>query len=169
MRAAPYLIALVSVLAAGAAEAPWPKALPVLNLNDPLGNAFTQEDLGRRGAVVIATAPCLSQGDAQKAWDVALRGARPNPAGPTIVLIEDMTQSWFRPMVLDRMRDGYKKDNLVRLLLDESGAIRKALGVGENATVAFAFAPGGALVAVETSGGTVERAQVLLKAASGPR
>ena len=53
------------------------------------------------------------------------------------------------------------------LLLDETGDVRRALGVAENATVAFAFGPGGELLAVEQQPGTKDRAGRLWTVARG--
>jgi hypothetical protein len=168
MRAVSLLVVVAATFALAQSDAGWPKSLPELKLDDPLGNTFTEDNFTERGVVVVATAPSLSQGDAQQTWDAAFRGARRGADGPQVVMLEDMSQSWFRGPVLDRMRASYKSGQTLVLLLDEDGAIRKALGVPENATVAFAFAPGGQLAAVETQGGTVERARKLLKAAAQP-
>ncbi len=146
--------------------------LPAFTLSDPLGRSFTDTQLSARGAIVVVTAPTLSQGDAQQAWSAALRTLEPGDAGPLRVMLEDMSQSWFRPIVLGKMKESYKPTSPLILLLDEGGLVRKALGVGEVVTVALAFAPGGKLVAVETSAGTAERAKRLLdavRAGEGPR
>jgi hypothetical protein len=166
----PRRIAAILVLSAAiavAGEAKWPEAIPELKLNDPLGRSFSHLELGARGAVIVVTAPCLSQGDAQFAWDDAFKKAKPAVEGPAIAMLEDMSQSWFRPAVLARMKESYNKTARVLLLLDESGATRKSFGVPENATIAFAFNAEGKLVHVEKGAGTVERVQRLLKAAAG--
>lgn len=160
-----FLSSLLLAALAAAAN-PWPAALPEIRLRDPLGQVFTGQELAARGVVVLVTAPNLSQGGAQEAWDAAFRGASRQPAGPAVVILEDMTQSWFRHIVLGRMKESYKPGAAIVLLLDEAGTTRKAFGVPENTTVAFAFAPGGKLAAVETALGTVERAQRLLRAAA---
>jgi hypothetical protein len=162
------VVSLSVLLVSGAVAASvWPEALPDLRLKDPLGKEFTSSQLSERGVVVLVTAPNLSQGATQEAWDAAFRGAKRDPEGPAVVILEDMTQSWFRPLVLGRMKETYKPGASIVLLLDEVGTTRKAFGVPDNTTVAFAFAPGGKRVAVETAGATVERAQKLLTSAAG--
>lgn len=164
LRAALVVLPLLLATPASAADSPWPAALPALRLLDPLGHEFTDAQLAVRGAVVIATAPTQAQGDAQQAWSDALDTVAPDAGRPLLVLLEDMSQSWFRPIVLSRMRSAYRPGAGLLLLLDEHGAVRKALGVKENATVAFAFAPGGRLSAVETAPATAERARRLVAA-----
>lgn len=160
-----FLVLLAAV--AAAVEAPaWPSTLPALKLKDPLGQEHTQAALEARGAVMVVTAPTHAQGDAQQAWNAALEAARGDARGPVLVFLEDMSQSWFRPLVLSRMRESYKPGSGLLLLLDEGGVTRKALGVPENTTMAFAFAPGGRLVAVETQAASAARAQALVRAAA---
>ena len=163
-RCGPALILLVA-LAAAAGPPAWPEALPSLRLLDPLDTEFTDAQLTPRGVVLVVTAPTHAQGDAQKAWGNALATHAGSKTGPVVVMLEDMSQSWFRPIVIGRMKDAYRPAGSIVLLLDESGATRKALGVAENSTVAFAFAPGGKLVAVETGAASAERALRLLEAA----
>lgn len=164
-RAAAAFLVIASTLAAAGAASPWPGALPRLKLADPLGTEFTDEQLTARGAVFVVTAPTLSQGDTQQGWSAAFKDA---PAG-AVVFLQDMTQSYFRPIVISRMKSAYRPGVGSVLLLDETGATRKALGVGENATVVFAFTAGGKLAAVETAGPSAERAERLLRAARGER
>lgn len=162
-------VSLLSLLfaAVAAASSAWPAALPQIRLSDPLGKEFTGTQLSQKGVVVLVTAPNLSQGGAQEAWDAAFRGAKRDPDGPAVVILEDMTQSWFRPLVLGRMKESYKPGASIVLLLDEAGTTRKAFGVPNDTTVAFAFSADGKLAAVETARATVERAQKLLTAAAG--
>lgn len=164
-RAVVVTLTLLSALAAAGEPTPWPGALPALKLKDPLGREFTDAELKARGAVVVVTAPTHAQGGAQQAWNAALQAVKPGAQGPALVFVEDMSQSWFRAAVLAHMKNVYKPSAEQLLLLDEAGATRKAMGVPENATIAFAFAPGGRLVAVQTKEGTVARAEELVRAA----
>lgn len=158
------LLSLLATSASGDATTAFAQALPAFKLVDPLGRAFTEAQLVERGAIVVATAPTLSQGDAQVSWSEALHSIEPGDKGPLRVMLQDMSQSWFRPIVMSKMKEHYKPNNPVVLLLDEGGVIRKALGVGEATTIAFAFAPGGKTVAVEAASGSPERAKKLLEA-----
>lgn len=166
MRRALATAVVLTTVAALAGGPAWPRALPQLKLADPLGTEFTQAQLSARGAVLVVTAPSYSQGGAQQAWSEAFKALERDAAGPTLVFLEDMSQSAFRPLVLSRMRAVYKPGQYL-LLLDEDGRVRESLGVSEDATVAFAFGPGGTLRAVETGAASAERAQALIEAARG--
>jgi hypothetical protein len=159
------LLSLLVALVASAGSPAWPDALPTLSLLDPLGAQFSDAQLKPRGVVLIATAPIKTQGDTQMAWHRALLAHTTETTGPAVVMLEDMSQSWFRPIVIARMKETYRPGSRIVLLLDENGATRKSFGVAEDATVAFAFAPGGKLVAVETGAPSPERALKLLEAA----
>jgi hypothetical protein len=160
------LMFVLSSLSASAAE-PWAQTLPSFRLLDPLDRAFTHEQLAERGAVVVVTAPTHSQGDAQRGWSAALHSLPADDKGPTLVMLQDMSQSWFRPIVISMMKSRYRPGSRVVLLLDEGGVARKALGVPEARTLALAFGPGGKLMAVETGEPSAERAKTLLDAARG--
>jgi len=161
----PVLIVLVALAAAAGTAPVWPQMLPRIRLLDPLGTEFRDDHLKPRGVVMVVTAPIQSQGSAQQAWHDLLVASHKGEQGPAVVMLEDMSQSWFRPVVLARMKDVYRPGTAALLLLDENGATRKAMGVSEDATVAFAFAPGGKLAAVETGAASHERAAKLLEAA----
>ena len=160
-----FALVLLVAFAASAGSPAWPGELPRLRLFDPLDTEFTDARLKPRGVVVVATAPTKAQGDAQEAWHQAFEAQTVDQTGPAVVMLEDMSQSWFRPIVIARMKERYRPGAPITLLLDESGATRRAFGVPENATVAFAFAPGGRLVAVETGSASPARALKLLDAA----
>lgn len=164
MRPLTTLVLVLLVASVGAAE-PWAQTLPTFRLLDPLDRAFTSAQLAQRGAVVVVTAPTHSQGDAQQAWSDALDTLPADDKGPALVMLEDMSQSWFRGIVLSRMKASYQPGSRLLLLLDEGGRTRKALGVPEARTLAFAFGPGGKLMAVETGEANAERAKKLLEAA----
>lgn len=164
MRSGLLLLVLLAATARGDSPSVLAEALPSFQLVDPLGRSFTAAHLAEHGAIVIATAPTMSQGDAQIGWSEALHSIAPGEQGPLRVMLQDMSQSWFRPIVMSKMKERYTPNSPLVLLLDEGGAIRKALGVGEAVTMAFAFAPGGKVVAIETAPGTPERAKRLLQA-----
>lgn len=158
-------LAAVAALCSLAAGPVFPETLPAFSLADPLGKTFASAALVRHGLVVVVTAPTYSQGDAQEAWDRAFDGLAWPEGGPTYAMVQDMSQSWFRKTVLGRMREKYDGKAPPWLLLDEDGSVRRAFGLEKNATVAFAFAPGGKRVLVETGAGTKERAERLVAAA----
>lgn len=166
MRRHPFVITLIAFGILAEPVAQYAATLPAFRLLDPLGRTFTHDILAHHGAIVVATAPTHSQGDAQYAWSAALHTVQPPTNGPMRVMLEDMSQSWFRPLVLAKMRETYRPTSSVILLLDEGGVTRKLLGVPEASTIAFAIAPGGAVVAIETASATPERAKRLLDAIS---
>jgi len=141
----------------------WPEALPAFSLQDVTGVAHTQADFLAHGGVIIVTAPRLSQSDRQVSWDDAVAALPVLPAGPRFAMVEDMSQSVLRGLVISTMKERYDPKRDPWLLLDEQGAVRKAFGLAEDMTVAFAFAPGGRRLAVETGPGSKERAAQLLK------
>lgn len=156
-------VVLFLALVASAAST-WPETLPSLKLKDPLDAEFTDAHFKPRGLVLVATSPIESQGRTQQAWHAEL-STHVDRSGPALVMLEDLSQSWFRPLVLAKMREEYRRGAPIVLLLDESGATRRAFGVAENATVAFAFDRSGKLAAVETGAPTPERTRKLLDAA----
>jgi hypothetical protein len=162
-------LAAIAALLSLAAGSPFPQTLPAFTLQDPLGKTFASAALVRRGLVVVVTAPTYSQGDAQESWDRAFDGLAWSEDGPTFAMVQDMSQSWFRKTVLGRMREKYDGKSPPWLLLDEDGSVRRAFGLEKNATVAFAFSPGGRRLAVETGAGTKERAERLLAAVRDAR
>jgi hypothetical protein len=163
IRGLPALFLFVALLADAGTER-WPSERPSLRLADPHGVEFDEGSLRSRGVVVVATTPTHAQGDAQKAWHDAL-APRLEPTGPAIVILEDMSQSWFRSVAVETMKQRHQPGSPIALLLDENGATRRTLGVSENATVVFAFGPSGHLAAVQTGAASPERALELLDAA----
>lgn len=156
---------LALLLVLGAHAGGWPEVLPSFRLRDHLDMVLTHDALRAQGAVVVVTAPTQAQGGTQRAWHEVLK-ANAGHAGPMVVMVEDMTQSWFRHLVIARMKEENPTGGRVKLLLDEDASVRKAFGVTEGATVVFAFAPGGRRVRVETGTPTLDRAKGLLSAAS---
>ena len=132
-------------------ECPFTKRLPDFNLRDPAGTSHTR-GVCRNGAVIIATAPTLKHGDRQREWQQTLkeRFADWAPNGPALILLEDMTQSWFKSKALKKMREKYVSGKQPILLIDEQGAVRRALEAKKNAlknrTVVLVYDPDGKLV-----------------------
>ena len=163
MRPRSAVVLYLLATAALAGDERWPASLPAFSLKDVSGFTHTADEFLAHGGVIIVTAPNLSQGDAQHAWDAAFNGVAWPAGGPCFALVQDMSQSWFRGIVLGEMKEKYNPKGQPWLLLDEQGTVRKAFGLGENETVAFAFAPGGKRLGVETGTGTKERAARLVK------
>ncbi|MDP1821933.1 MAG: hypothetical protein Q8L48_01770 [Archangium sp.] len=158
------LLVLLALAFGSGAPPARPESLPRLELLDPRGARYTDETFRQRGVVVVVTAPIATQGGVQQAWHDALTPHASDGKGPAIVILEDMSQSWARSIVIARIKAVYRPGGIV-LLLDEDGAVRKSFGVGENTTTAFAFAPTGKLVAVETGAASPALALKLVAAA----
>lgn len=119
-------------------------ALPAFTLEDPAGKKHERDALlADGGLVVVVTAPTLACGEAQEAWNEALAAAAPGEG--RWLLLEDLSQSAFPGTALGRMKDEFDPARSPLLLLDPDGALRKSLGVAEDATVVLVYDEEGAL------------------------
>lgn len=143
------LFATALCLSAASAGPSKPRRLPDFSLRDPVGRLHTRATLARDGVVLVVTAPTVSEEDAQRGWDAQLRKARPRAVGPRLVFVEDLDQSWFPDMAVEAMKESYVPGQDPVLLLDRRGSLRRALGVGEGATVVLVFDARGLLVHAE--------------------
>lgn len=135
--------------------------LPDFRLEDPAGAVHTREALARGGLVLVVTAPIVTCERAQRGWDEHLGRERPPATSGRLAFLEDLSQSWVKPVVLVAMRREYVAGEEPVLLLDHDGALRKALGVGKGATVVFAFDAQGGARATETGAPSAEAARRL--------
>ncbi len=134
-----YLLALlIPLLIASTGYAKGSKTLPDFSLKDPAGKTFTKKDILKNGAVVVITAPILSNKSAQEGWDKVLEAVHGGHKGK-LVLVEDMTPSMFKKAALKGMRKDYRPGKEPILLIDNDGTLRKKLGVERKKTVVFAF------------------------------
>jgi hypothetical protein len=135
--------------------------LPDFRLEDPAGAFHTRDVLARGGLVLVVTAPIITAERAQRGWDEHLGRERPPATSGRLAFLEDLSQSWVKPMVLIAMRREYVAGKEPVLLLDTDGAVRKALGVAKGATTVFVFDATGASRATETGPPTSEAARRL--------
>ncbi len=155
-------VALTPALYAGEAS-PFSNQLPTFELQDPAEQLHTQT-ICDNGAVIIATAPTLKHGDQQKSWQKTLRDRCSDwgKKGPALILLEDMTQSWFKGNVRKRMKAKYKSGQQPILLIDEQATFRKALEAQKNSlknkTVVLIYDADGKLVHWEQE--TVKKADL---------
>jgi hypothetical protein len=135
--------------------------LPAFTLADPRGAQHGRDALlaDDGGLLIIVTAPRMSQGDEQTAWNDAITAAA--PAHARWLLLEDLSQSSFPGTALGRMKDEFDPAVQPLLLIDRDGALRTALGVAEDATVILVYDRHGALVSSETAEASPARAQRL--------
>ncbi len=118
-----------------------------MSLLDPSGVPHDRAELLRGGLVLLATAPTLDHRAAQEGWGEVLPPGKPR--GAQLVFLEDMSQSALAFVARGRLESSFDPQGPVLLLLDEDGAVRRALGVDEGASVLFVFAEDGALRHVE--------------------
>lgn len=122
------------------------RSLPAFACKDPAGERHEIRELAKAsGVVIVVTAPVLAQQSAQEGWSEQLLAKRPGD-GPSLVFLEDMSQSWFPSTARERMQKEFKPESLPLLLLDEEGEARRALGVGEDQTVVLVYDRTGTLV-----------------------
>ena len=119
----------------------------------------TRDDLVRGGLVLVVTAPIITCERAQRGWDDHLGRERPAGTSGRLAFLEDLSQSWVKPMVLIAMRREYVAGKEPVLLLDTDGAVRKALGVEKGATTVFVFDAQGQVRAAETGAPSAEAAR----------
>lgn len=133
--------------------------LPDFRLEDPAGVVHTRATLASGGLVLVVTAPIITTERAQRGWDEHLGRERPAATAGRLVFLEDLSQSWVKPMVLIAMRREYVPGKEPVLLLDTDGAIRKALGVEKGTTTVFVFDEQGTLRATERGPPSAEAAR----------
>jgi hypothetical protein len=121
-----------------------PKALLNFTLPDPDGGMHNSKTLAKNGMVLVVTAPTLHDKGAQEGWSTCLPGAMPK--GGMLVFIEDMSVSAWKSVARNDMRKDWKPGVPPMLLLDESGGVRKELGVAADATVVLVYDKSGSLV-----------------------
>jgi|GEM_PF-1253230 len=131
------------------------ESLPEFTLRAPDDVEHTRKDFIGKGVVMICTAPTVAHGEDQREWVERLKKGGWNKDGPALVLLEDMTQSWFKGKAIERMKEEYKPGEAPLLLLDHKAELRKALeGRRKNAlldkTVVLVFNCEGELVYIET-------------------
>ena len=137
--------------------------LPRFALEDARGRAFTDEALRGRSAVVVVTAPTVSQGDAQQGWSRALDVLDWPADGPSYFWIEDLSQSWFKSVALGEIRAKY--DPPPWFLIDATGEVRRSLGVPADATAVLVFDRHAVLRLVELAPPSPARGRAIWKQA----
>jgi hypothetical protein len=119
--------------------------LPEFSLKDPRGKIFTRKDILKDGAVLVVTAPILSNKSDQEDWAKHLKAAKHGNKG-RLVFLEDMSPSSFKKTALSGMRKQSEAGEEPLLLIDPEGGLRKKLGVERKDTVALAYDRKGRLV-----------------------
>lgn len=123
--------------------------LPQFTLKDPVGTAHCSTEIGKFGLVLVVTAPILSNENFQKGWNYFLPALKPKiPA--RLFFLEDMSSSLFKDMALAEIRRDYEPDVDPIVLIDDTGAVRRALGVAEKKTVVLVYNANGQLVHTES-------------------
>jgi hypothetical protein len=143
--------------------------LPDLRLPDPARREHALPRLsGRGGLVLVVTAPTHDQAEAQRGWADRLAAARPAGARVRFALLEDLDQSWFPATARRALRRAHVAGRDPLLLLDETGAARRALGVDAGVTWLLAYDRKGELRFVERGEPSAAGAQRAWEAAGLP-
>lgn len=129
--------------------------LPEFSAKDPAGEAHTQKELLERGAVVLITIPNAKHGDFQSVWKNHLKKQIP-AGGPRLVMVEDLSQSNVREKAEKSMKEKYKPGQETLLLVDDDGALRKALRAPADETVVQVYDKSGKLLKQVTSPSTAD-------------
>lgn len=154
---ASWLLVLLLAGAAGAGEG-FAARLPDFHLKDPAGREHTRAEVLTKGVVLVVTAPTVDNEDDQRGWEEELRKARPAGAEGRLVFVEDLSASWVPGLALQGMRREFRDGVEPLLVVDEEGALRRALRVERGKTVVLVYDARGQLVHDETGGPAAHRA-----------
>ena len=113
-------------------------SVPDFKIKDPLNKEFSSESLYKTsGMLVMITVPNLTQYERQKKWERYMSRHRwPDRGAPQRVLIEDMSQQkTYKEKARGMMRDSYKPNGDVIVLIDETGDVRRQFGMMDNETM----------------------------------
>ncbi len=151
--------ALVLLLAGAAvADEGFAQRLPDFHLKDPAGREHTRAELLPKGLVLVVTAPTVDNEDDQRGWDEELQKARPAGAEGRLVFVEDLSASWVPGLALQGMKREFRDGVEPLLVVDEEGALRRALHVERGKTVVLVYDAAGKLVHDETGDPAAHRA-----------
>ena len=111
---------------------------PAFVLKDPAGGEHRGAEIfGKYGMLIMITVPNLAQYEKSKLWDKYLE-KHPWPAhnAPQRVLLEDLSQQTsFKEKVRGLMKQAYKPDEKLLVVVDENGDVRRGFGIMNNETV----------------------------------
>ena len=134
--------------------------LPAFSLEDPLGKMHTSKEVVKNGLVLVVTAPTLHNSGAQNNWSTFLLETMPNH-NLTLVFLEDMDPSSFKGTALKEMKKDFKENEPPLLLIDNTGNLRKKLGVEKNETWVLVYNKDAELLFTEKSKPTKALAQTI--------
>lgn len=159
-RRVPRASSLLVLLLAGAAVGGegFAQRLPDFHLKDPAGREHTRAEVLTKGVVLVVTAPTVDNEDDQRGWDEELRKARPADAEGRLVFVEDLSASWVPGLALEGMKREFRDGVEPLLVVDEEGALRRALHVERGKTVVLVYDAAGKLVHDETGDPAAHRA-----------
>lgn len=159
-----YLFCIFSLsffLYVSMAQAGYASQLPAFSLQDVAGKTYTQKNF-EKGVIIIVTAPTLSNKGAQEGWSDQLTATKSgNKRG--LILLEDMTAALFKKTALNRMKKEYKPGVEPVLLIDDTGEVRKKMGVEEGKTIVLVYDDNGKLIHTEVGKPSKSLAQALWK------
>ena len=126
---------------------------PEFSLKDPLGKTCSSETLFHpAGMLVMITVPNLTQYEKQKKWEKYMNRQRwPKACAPRRVLIEDLSQQEsYRDKARAMMKQAYKPDGDIAVLIDEDGNVRRGFGVMNSETVILLCDARGRILHIES-------------------
>ena len=133
----------------GNGAGPYAGVVPDFKLKDCSGQNHNSESLFKeRGTLLMVTVPNLTQYERQKKWEKYIKQAGwPQENAPKCVVIEDLSQQpGHRDKAFRCMQDKAREESRELFLVDESGDVRRALGVDQNETVILIVDSSGSVV-----------------------
>lgn len=112
--------------------------IPSLKMTDIKGATHDSCELYKQtGMLLMITAPNLKQYEKQKRWDKQIRKAGwPETNAPKCVIVQDMSQQeTYREKALTMITEKAAEDPRLTFVIDNSGDLRRSLGVQENETI----------------------------------
>jgi len=127
--------------------------IPSMKMTDVKGQTHDSCELYKKtGMLLMITAPNLKQYEKQKRWDKQIRKAGwPDTGAPSCVIVQDMSQQeTYREKALTMINEKAAEDPRLTFVIDNSGDLRRSLGVQENETVLLLIDKDGNVVHHET-------------------
>ena len=142
------------------------ESLPSFNLPDPSGASHTNAELNGKKTIIVVTVPTKEQGGNQKAWVSGIIEQNPGAGKDyNLILLQDMTQSGNKEMVMDNLKKSWKPGNPTLILVDDAATFRSALeaqrGLMTDKTTVLVYDESGKLVYFDRTKPTVTAVKAL--------
>ena len=131
------------------------ETLPDFKLKDPRGGVHTRAEFLGKKIVIVMSVPTKEQGGAQKGWVEGIQEQNSGSEDYSLILVEDMTQSGNRELVMDALKRNWIPGNLPLILVDDTGSFRHSLelksGLLTNLTALLVYDERGTLQSFDRS------------------